>query len=78
MLNSLRELFYERNPGDARVKVVSERQAASSPTRPNFAVDENGRLMIWIMSAGALQNWPFYREDYSEKARRGYAGKVEL
>ena len=27
--NNLRELFYDRTPGDARVKVGSERQAAS-------------------------------------------------
>ena len=27
------ELFYDRNPGDARVKVGSERKVASSPSR---------------------------------------------
>ena len=31
--NNLRELFYDRDPGDARVKVGSERQAATSPAR---------------------------------------------
>ena len=31
----LRELFYDRNPGDARVKVGSDREAASSRTGPN-------------------------------------------
>ena len=39
---NLRELFYDRNPGDARVKVGSERQAASSPTGPSFGVAEIG------------------------------------
>ena len=29
--NKLRELFYDRNPGDARVKVGSERKVATSP-----------------------------------------------
>ena len=32
----LRELFYDRNPGDARVKVGSERKFASSPARTKF------------------------------------------
>ena len=31
----MRELFYDRNPGDARVKVGSERKVASSPKAPN-------------------------------------------
>ena len=33
IVDNLRELFYDRNPGDARVKVGSERQAASRPVR---------------------------------------------
>ena len=33
--HDLRELFYDRNPGDARVKVGSERKVATSPRRPN-------------------------------------------
>ena len=37
---NLRELFYCRNPGDARVKVGSDREAATSPVAPNVAVDE--------------------------------------
>ena len=65
--NNLRELFYDRNPGDARVKVGSERQAASSRTRPTDASVEIDSLMIWNISAGTLQNWPCYREDYSHK-----------
>ena len=31
--NNLRKLFYLRNPCDARVKVGSDREAASSPAR---------------------------------------------
>ena len=38
----LRELFYDRNPGDARVKVGSERQAATSPIAANAGVGEIG------------------------------------
>ena len=34
--NNLRELFYDRNPGDARVKVGSERQAERSPGTPEL------------------------------------------
>ena len=56
--NDLRELFYCRNPGDARVKVGSDREAASSPDAANAGVDEIGTLAIGFLSAGALQNWP--------------------
>ena len=35
-------MFYDRNPGDARVKVGSERQAASSLGRANGCLDEIG------------------------------------
>ena len=41
----LRELpVATANPGDARVKVGSDRQAASSPNRPKVAVDEIGHF----------------------------------
>ena len=40
----LRELFYDRNPGDARVKVGSEREVASSPNWANECLDEIGGL----------------------------------
>ena len=73
---NLRELFYDRNPGDARVKVGSERQAASSPMEANGCVHEIGYTTIQILRGGTLQNWPFHKEVYSEKAPRGYAGKV--
>ena len=58
---SLRELFYDRNPGDVRVKVLvvgSDREAASRRSWPNSGVDEIGTLAIQILSAGTLQNWP--------------------
>ena len=63
----MRELFYDRNPGDARVKVGSERKVAPSPSRPNSGVDEIGTVMIWNISAGPLQNWPCYSGIYSHK-----------
>ena len=66
----LRELFYDRNPGDARVKVGSDRQAASSPSSANAGVDEIGYFSRAALSAGTLENWPFHREDYSKKAPR--------
>ena len=72
----MRELFYDRNPGDARVKVGSDRQAASSPRAPKVAPDEIASLMIWILSAGTLQNWRFHREVCSDKGTGGYAGKA--
>ena len=66
--DNLRELpVATANPGDARVKVGSERQAASSPNSPRIALDEIGYTTIWNLSAGTLQNWPCYREDYSHK-----------
>ena len=42
LYNNLRELFYGRNPGDARVKVESDREFASSPVAPNSGVAEIG------------------------------------
>ena len=39
-ISNLRELFYDRNPGDARVKVGSERNVASLPERANRGVGE--------------------------------------
>ena len=36
--DNLRELFYDRNPGDARVKVGSERKFVSRRCRPNCGV----------------------------------------
>ena len=63
----MRELFYDRNPGDARVKVGSERRVASSPVRANSGVAEIGTVMIWIISAGPFQNWPCYMGIYSHK-----------
>ena len=66
------------NPGDARVKVGSERQAASSPHGPNVAVIEIGYTTIANLSAGTLQNWRFHKEVYSEKAPRRYVGKAGL
>ena len=46
---NLRELFYDRNPGDARVKVGSERKVVSSPPAPpapSSGVAEIGRF-VW-------------------------------
>ena len=40
MYDDLRELFYDRNPGDARVKVGSDWEFASSPARPSRGVAE--------------------------------------
>ena len=76
LIYNLRELFYDRNPGDARVKVGSDRQAASRPDRPKVASVKIASLMIWILSAGTLQNWRFHREVCSDKGTRGYAGKA--
>ena len=58
------------------MKVGSERQAATSPGAANAGLDEIGVTSIGNFSAGTLQNWRFHREDYSEKAPGGYAGKV--
>ena len=64
------------NPGDARVKVGSERQAATSPRTPKVAAEKIASLMIWILCAGTLPNWRFHREVCSDKGTRGYAGKA--
>ena len=68
MLYHLRELFYDRNLGDARVKVGSERKSASSLRAlwaPNSGVAEIGVTYIGNSPAGALQNWPCYKGIYS-------------
>ena len=64
------------NPGDARVKVGSDRQAASSPERPTDGVAEIGYTTIGILRGGTLQNWRFHREVCSDKGTRRYAGKA--
>ena len=58
------------------MKVGSDRQAASSPNLPNFAVDEIGYTTIQILRGGTIQNWRFHKEVYSEKGTRRYAGKA--
>ena len=49
------------------MKVGSERQAATSPLGPKPASVEIGYTTIANLSAGTLQIWPCYREDYSHK-----------
>ena len=48
----LRELFYCRHPGDARVKVGSDRQAASSRNRLNFGVGQIVSNHIGLCAGG--------------------------
>ena len=59
--NKLRELFYDRNPGDARVKVGSERQAASShsrPTRPTSLYARSALQQYGICPRGPSKSGP--------------------
>ena len=63
----LRELFYYRHPGDARVKVGSEREFASSPRFAKPRPDQNPGFSFTISPAGTLQNWRCCRDLYSEK-----------
>ena len=72
-------MFYDRNPGDARVKVGSERQAATSPASAKPGEFEIGYTTIWLLSAGALQIWPCYMGIYSHKIPYptvGFSAKV--
>ena len=50
------------------MKVGSERQAASSPEAPNYAVGEIGYTTIANLRGGTLQIWPCYMGIYSDKA----------
>ena len=50
------ELFYDRNPGDARVKVGTERKFASLPARTNAERRAGPGFSITILRVGALQN----------------------
>ena len=57
------------NPGDAHVKVGSERESASSDNRAEFRKVRRRRdrgFLITLFSAGTLQNWPFV-EDLTPK-----------
>ena len=79
VIASLRELFYDRNAGDARVKIGSERQVATSPERPWDGVNEIGYTTTWILYGGTLQIWPCYRGIYSHKipyTTVGFSAKV--
>ena len=51
MIN-LRELFYDRNPGDARVKVGSERKVASSLPAPSRGVAEIACFISGLRAEG--------------------------
>ena len=59
-----------------RVKVGSDRQAASSPSAAKVGLGEIGYTTIGILRRGTLENWRFHKEVYSENAPRGYAGKA--
>ena len=63
----LRELLNDRNPGDARVKVGSDRKVATSKNSPTDGVVEIGYTTIRNLSAGPLQIWSCYRGMYSHK-----------
>ena len=60
--NHLRELFYDRNPGDARVKVGSERKFASSPVAPSFGVGEIGVNDVGFCPRGPSKIGPVIKE----------------
>ena len=56
--HNLRELFYNRNPGDVRVKVGSDREAATSPDAAKPRCGQDPWFQIAVMRGGTLQNWP--------------------
>ena len=63
-------MFYDRNPGDARVKVGSERKVATSrkrPTRAEFRCRRYRGLLYTLLRGGTLQIWPCYMGTYSHK-----------
>ena len=71
----LRELFYDRNPGDARVKVGSERKVASSPSRRNVAVGEIGCLHPAFCPRGPSKIGPVIKEFTPKKSLSGTRAK---
>ena len=56
------------NPGDAHVKVGSERESATSDSRTKFRRRRDRGLLFTLFSAGTLQNWPFI-EDLGPKKK---------
>ena len=75
MIYYLRELFYDRNPGDARVKVGSERQAASRRTRRMSPKSDPSRSAIQqygICPRGPSKSGPVIWEFTPTKLFRSY------
>ena len=63
--DNLSELFYDRNPGDARVKVGLERKVVSSPlgpTRAELRCRRDRGFSITILPAGASKIGPVIGE----------------
>ena len=54
--NDLRELFYCRNPGDARVKIGSDREAVTSLPSPKWRCRRDPWFKIAVLREGTLQN----------------------
>ena len=54
----LRELFCDPNPGDACMKVGSERKVATSPNSPTGGVGEIGVYYILSCAAGPSKSDP--------------------
>ena len=67
----LRELFYDRNPGDARVKVGSERESASRRRRPNRGVGEIGDSLSLSFSRDPSKIGPVIGEFTPKKIHIG-------
>ena len=74
----MRELFYDRNPGDARVKVGSDRQAESSPTPPTFGLDEIGYFSRAFCPRGPSKIGAFMRRFTPKKLLGGTWAKRAL
>ena len=79
MIHYLRELFYDRNPGDAPVKVGSDREFVSSPNSAKLRIRGDRGLLYTLLRGGTLQNWPCYKGIYSHKFPRNTVGfSVEI
>ena len=75
IIHNLRELFYNRNPGDARVKVGSERKVASRRRGPSFGVAEIGYFSRAFCPRGLSKLGPSIRRITPKKLLGGTRAK---
>ena len=71
----MRELFYDRNPGDARVKVGSDRKVFSRQRRPSFGLEKIGYFSRAFCPRGPSKIGPSIGRSTPKKLLEGTRAK---